>query len=98
MRTSIFLEYACVANNTQIHSRSEGEKVNTTTNTLKEAMELPEAKLWKAATDMEVKRLQDLNVYKVVPRTDVPSEQKVIGSKWYYSRSSQTTRQGALGS
>ena len=46
-----FLEYAFVANNTQIHSRSEGEKVKTVPNTFREAMGLPEAKLWKCATE-----------------------------------------------
>ncbi|CAN0579240.1 unnamed protein product, partial [Ectocarpus sp. 12 AP-2014] len=77
-----FLEYAFVANNTQIHSRSEGEKVKTIPNNFKDAMGLPEAKLWKGATDKEMKSLQDLNVYKLVPRTSVPPGQKVIGSKW----------------
>ena len=36
----------------------------------------------KAAKEKELKSLQDLNVYKLVPKSDVPEGQKVIGSKW----------------
>ena len=42
-----FLEYAYVANNNQMHSRSEGKKVKTIPNTFKDAMRLPKAKMWK---------------------------------------------------
>ncbi|CAN0248435.1 unnamed protein product, partial [Ectocarpus sp. 12 AP-2014] len=62
------------------------EKVKTIPNTFKEAMELPETKIWKAATDKEMKSLQDLKVYKLVPRTDVPAGHKVIGSKWVFQK------------
>ena len=47
-------------------------------------MRLPEAHLWKAAMEKELKRLQDLNVYKLVPKSDVPEGQNVIGSKWVF--------------
>ena len=79
-----FLEYAYVANNTQMHSRSEGEKIKTIPNTFKEATRLPEAKMWRAASDKEMKSLQDLKVSTLVPRSEVPPGQKVIGSKWVY--------------
>ena len=76
-----FLEYAYIAYN---HSRSEGEKVKTIPNTFKEAMRLPEATMWKAASDKEMKSLQNLKVYTLVPRSEVPPGQKGIGSKWVY--------------
>ncbi|CAB1120117.1 unnamed protein product [Ectocarpus sp. CCAP 1310/34] len=91
-----FLEYAFVANNTQIHGRSEGEKVKTIPNTCKKAMELPETKLWKAATDKEIKSLQDLKVYKLVPRTDVPLGHNVIGSKWVFKVKPENTHKARL--
>ena len=75
------LEYTYFATNTQMHSGSEGEKVKTIPNTFKEAMRLPEAKMWKAASDKEMKSLQDLKVYTLVPRFEAPTGQKVIGSK-----------------
>ena len=47
-------------------------------------MRLPEAHLWKAAMEKELKNLQDLNVHKLVPKSDVPEGQNVIGSKWVF--------------
>ena len=91
-----FLECNYVANNTQMHSRSEGEKVKTIPNTFKEAMRLPEAKMWKAASDKEMKSLQDLKVYTLVPRSGVPPEQKVIGSKWVYKVKADNTPKARL--
>ena len=49
-------------------------------------MRLPEARLWKAAMEKELKGLQDLNVYKLVPKSDVPEGQNVIGSKSVFKR------------
>ena len=49
-----FLEYAYVANNTQMHSRSGGENIKAIPNTFKEAMRLPEAKTWDAASDKDM--------------------------------------------
>eukprot|EP00752_Nemacystus_decipiens_P015693 g14006.t1 len=91
-----FLEHAFVADSTQLRSCSEGEKVKTIPNTFKEAMELPETKLWKAATDKETKSLQDLNVYKLVPRTGVPLGHKVIGSKWVFKVKPDNTHKARL--
>ncbi|CAN0556615.1 unnamed protein product, partial [Ectocarpus sp. 12 AP-2014] len=42
-----------------VRGTSEGEKVKTIPNNFKDAMGLPEAKLWKGATDKEMKSLQD---------------------------------------
>ena len=47
-------------------------------------MRLPEAHLWKAAMEKELYRPQDLNVYKLVPKPDVPEGKNVIGSKWVF--------------
>ena len=47
-------------------------------------MRLPEAHLSKAAMEKELKGLQDLNVYRLVPKSDVPEGQNVIGSKWVF--------------
>ena len=45
-----FVEYAVTATNTKLKSRYEGEKATRVPNTLKEAMELPQAAGWKVAT------------------------------------------------
>ena len=91
-----FLEYAYVTNNTQMHSLSEGEKVKTIPNTFKEAIRLPEAKVWKAASDKEMKSLQDLKVYTLVPRSEVLPGQKVIGSKWVDKMKADNTHKARL--
>ena len=93
-----FFEYAYDANNTQIHSRSEREKVKTIPNTFKEAIRLPEANMWEAASDREMKSLLDLKVYTLVPRSEVPPGQEVIGSKWVYLQGERREHaQGAFG-
>lgn len=78
------VEYAYTATNTQLRSSSEGEQTRVIPNTFKEAMGLPEAQQWKDASEKEIKSLQDLNVYKLVPLSDVPSGKTVIGTKWVY--------------
>ena len=91
-----FLEYAYVANNAQMQSRSEGEKVKTIPNTFKEAMRLPGAKMWKASSDKAMKSLQDLKVYTFIPNSGVPPGQKVIGSKWVYKVKADNTHKAPL--
>ena len=89
-----FLEYASVANNTQMHSRSEGEKIKTILpNTFKEAMRLPEAKMWRAASDKEMKSLQDLEVYTLAPCSEIPPGQK---SKCVYKVKVDNTHKARL--
>ena len=45
---------------------------------------MSDADLWREAAEKEIKSLQDLNVYKLVPRSTVPPGQKVIGTKWVF--------------
>ena len=59
-------------------------------------MRLPEAKMWKASSDDEMKSLQDLKVYTLVSRSDVPPGQKVIGSKWVYTVKADNTHKARL--
>ena len=47
-------------------------------------MKLPEAELWKKAARKKIKSLQDLKVYTLVPKSNVPKGQNVIGSKWVF--------------
>ena len=91
-----FFEYAYVAKNTQIHSRSEGEKVKTIPNTFKGAIRLPEARMWKAASDKEMKSLQNLKVYTLVPFSEILLRQEVIGSKWVYKMKGDNTHKARL--
>ena len=91
-----FFEYAYVANNTQIHSRSEGEKVKIVPNTFKAAIRLQEAKMWKAASDKEFKSLQGLKVYTLAPRSEAPPGQEVIRSKWVYKMKGDSTHKARL--
>ena len=59
-------------------------------------MRLPAAKMWKAASDKEMKSLQDLKVYTLVPRSEVPPGQKVIGLKWVYKVKADNTHKARL--
>ena len=59
-------------------------------------MRLPEAKIWEAASDKEMKSLQDLKVYTLVPRSEVHPGQKVIGSKWVYKVKADNTHKARL--
>ena len=76
-----FVEYAYAASNTQLNGRSSTGTIKIPDN-YNEAMRLPEAHLWKAAMEKELKSPQDLNVCKLVPKSDVSEGQNVIGSKW----------------
>ena len=49
-----------------------------------EVMKMSDAALWRDAAEKEIERLQDLNVYKLVPRSTVPLGQKVISSNWVF--------------
>lgn len=66
------VEFAYAATGTQRQSHSDKENTKIIPNTFKEAMRLPEPKLRKAASDEEMKSLQDLNVYTLVTRSEVP--------------------------
>lgn len=83
MEMLTYAEYAYAATNVQLQ-RSEGEKVLIVPNTFKEAMALPEAARWKAASDKEMESLRAHKVYELVPITSIPPGQKAISSRWVY--------------
>ena len=58
-------------------------------------MKLPAAELWKEAAQKEVKSLQDLKVYTLVPESNVPG-QNVIGSKWVFKVKTDNTYKARL--
>ena len=59
-------------------------------------MKLPEAELWKEAAQKEIKSLQDLKVYTLVPISNVPKGQNVIGSKWVFKMKTDNTYKARL--
>ena len=54
----------------------------TTPLTLKEAQELLEWETWKASMDKEFKALNDMGVFELVKRKDLPRKAKVVKTKW----------------
>lgn len=85
-----FVEYAYATHSSQLRSLSAEGTVKVP-DSYKEAMQLPEAALWKEAMKKEMKSLDDLKVYNLVPKTDVPQGQNVIGSKWVFKVKADTT-------
>ncbi|CAM9846362.1 unnamed protein product [Sphacelaria rigidula] len=71
------VEYAYAATNTQLRSGT----IKIPTN-FEEAIMLPKSTTWKEAAQKQLKSLQDLKVYSLVPKTDVPLGLKIIGSEW----------------
>ena len=59
--------------------------------TFQKAMKLLDSELWRAAAKKEMDSLEDLQVYKLVPRCTVPPGTRVYISRWY-SKSRMTTR------
>ena len=57
---------------------------------------MSDADLWREAAEKEIKSLQDLNVYKLVPRSTVPPGQKVIGTKWVFKVKANQTYKARL--
>ncbi|KDQ11611.1 hypothetical protein BOTBODRAFT_46365 [Botryobasidium botryosum FD-172 SS1] len=45
---------------------------------LREALESPHAKEWQAAYNDEFKSIKDMEVYELIPRSEVPKGQKVM--------------------
>ena len=60
-----------------------------------EAMKMSDADIWRGAAEKEIESLQDLNVYKLVPRS-VPPGQKVIGTKWVFKVKANQTYKARL--
>jgi hypothetical protein len=50
--------------------------------TYKEAMQSPQAALWREAADKEMAGCEKKMVWELVPRTSVPKEHRVISCKW----------------
>ena len=59
-------------------------------------MKLPEAELWMKAAQKEIKSLQDLKVYTLVPISNVPKGKNVIGSKWVFKVKTDNTYKARL--
>ena len=59
-----------------------GERKEEIPNTFNEAIGLPQAARWKAASDSEVASLEKHGVYELIPITSVPTGQRVIGMRW----------------
>lgn len=75
-----FVEYAYAATSTLLQSHSSRVIVKVP-DTLREAMKLREAVLWKEGAVREIKGLQELKAYTLVPHSDGPQGQHVIGSR-----------------
>ena len=90
-----FAEFAYAASNTQLHSHSPQGTVTVPEN-YQQAMKLPEAELWKEAAQKEIKSLQDLEVYTLVPISNVPKGQNVINSKWVFKVKTDNTYKARL--
>ena len=69
-----FAEFAYAASNTHLHSHSPQGTV-TVPESYQQAMKLPGTELWKEAAQKEIKSLQDLKVYTLVPKSNVPKGQ-----------------------
>ena len=69
-----FVEYAYAVKTTQ----------PTVPRIFQEAIKMSDADLWRDAAETEINSLQDLNVYKLVPRSTVPTGQTVSGTKWVF--------------
>ena len=61
-----------------------------------EAKNMSDADFWREEAEKEIKSLQDLNVYKLVPRSTVPPGQKVIGTKWVFKVKANQTYKAHL--
>ena len=56
----------------------------TTPITMSEAKSLPEWELWLASMKKEFKALQDMGVFELVKRRDIPKKSRVVKTKWVY--------------
>ena len=57
---------------------------------------MSDADLRREAAEKEIKSLQHLNVYKLVPRSTVPPGQKVIDTKWVFKVTANQTYKARL--
>jgi len=63
-------------------------------NHYKDAMKDPDRDAWKAACDLEMKKLRERNCWSVVKRADIPKGTRVMGSRWTFKHKRDET--GAL--
>jgi hypothetical protein len=52
--------------------------------TLRDALSSPDTSNWRAGIEEELKGLLDMGVYKLVPRSAVPTGRKVLRGKWVF--------------
>ena len=63
--------------------------------TRQEPMKLPDAELWRAQNEMD--SLEDLRVYKLVPRSTVPPRSRVYKSRWVFKVEANNTHKACGG-
>ena len=63
---------------------------------IQKARASPDAAKGKASAEREMKSLNDRKVYKLVPRSAVPSEEKRIKSKWVFKRKADGSFKGRV--
>ena len=56
----------------------------TTPLSYREAKSLPEWEAWKESMEKEFRALQDMGVFELVKRTDLPKKSRVVKTKWIY--------------
>ena len=59
-------------------------------------MKLPDADLWRAAAKKEMDRLEDLQVYKLVPRSTVLPGTRVYKSRWVFNVKADNTHKARV--
>ena len=64
--------------------------------TFQEAVKLPDAELRRAAAKKEMDSLEDLQVYKRVPRSTVPPGTRVYESRWVFKVKADNTHKARL--
>ena len=93
MEMLTYAEYAYATTNVQLKSRLEGDKIVVIPNTFEEDMGLPEAALWKAASD----KMTSLELHHVYdPSTSIPAGQKSVGSRWVFKLKADKSFKGRL--
>ena len=89
----VLLEYVLATSNPLSEHSSDGEVI-AIPNMFKEAMESPQGVKWKEASDNEMASLENHEVFDLVSLASVPSEKKVIGTKWVFKVKADHTLKG----
>ncbi|CAM9435336.1 unnamed protein product, partial [Sphacelaria rigidula] len=64
--------------------------------TFREAMELADAKLWRAATRKEMDSLEELRVFTLVPRKTVPTGSRIYKPQWVFKIKTDNSHKARL--